>query len=248
MQTDRWLLPPAQPARVSIERLTGAVLALVAHALLLGWLLLPDWQQPLPIQPPQPLQVSFITAPPPAPTPVASPPVPPQPPVKSAPVKPVQAHPAPPKPKPTPRPALPQRPRLIAASSPAPSTVSAEAPADTPVQANDAPPAPAAAASAPPAPAPITPPSFHADYLDNPAPEYPPQSRSDGEQGKVLLRVFVDAAGHADRVEIRRSSGFSRLDEAARATVRRWRFVPAKQGGTAVAAWVVVPISFSLEG
>ena len=30
-------------------------------------------------------------------------------------------------------------------------------------------------------------------------------------------------------------------------TVKRWRFVPARQGDRAVAAWVLVPITFSLE-
>jgi hypothetical protein len=36
--------------------------------------------------------------------------------------------------------------------------------------------------------APATLPSLHADYLNNPAPAYPAQSRQLGEQGKVLLR------------------------------------------------------------
>jgi protein TonB len=37
-----------------------------------------------------------------------------------------------------------------------------------------------------------------------------------------------------------------RLDEAALVTVKKWRFVPARRGGEAVSAWVVVPIAFSL--
>lgn len=98
-----------------------------------------------------------------------------------------------------------------------------------------------------PQPPPVIPPRFDADYLDNPAPAYPPISRRMGEQGRVLLRVYVNADGRAAQVEIRESSGFERLDKAARTTVQHWRFVPAKQGDKGVAAWVLVPISFSLR-
>jgi protein TonB len=48
-------------------------------------------------------------------------------------------------------------------------------------------------------------------------------------------------------VEIRTSSGVERLDRAALDAVRRWRFVPARQGDTPVDAWVLVPIRFSLD-
>ena len=93
----------------------------------------------------------------------------------------------------------------------------------------------------------MIPPSFNANYLDNPPPAYPILSRRVGQQGKVLLRVFVNAGGTADKVEIRSSSGFDRLDEAALDAVRRWRFVPARQGDKPIAAWVLVPITFTLE-
>lgn len=88
---------------------------------------------------------------------------------------------------------------------------------------------------------------FDADYLLNPAPPYPPMSRRMGEEGRVVLRVRVSAAGTAEQVEIRTSSGSSRLDESARRTVRAWRFIPAKRGGIPVESWVLVPIHFRLE-
>jgi protein TonB len=69
-----------------------------------------------------------------------------------------------------------------------------------------------------------------------------------GQQGKVMLRVLVNSNGTTDKVEIRSSSGFDRLDDAALDAVRRWRFVPARQGDRPVAAWVLVPIIFALEG
>ncbi|MBT9522213.1 MAG: energy transducer TonB [Dechloromonas sp.] len=117
-------------------------------------------------------------------------------------------------------------------------------------------PAPAAVVAAPveAKPAPVAPPAepvsqarFDADYLKNPAPAYPPLSRRMGEEGKVVLRVSVNAQGSADSVEIRTSSGSQRLDESAQKTVRNWKFIPAKRGDSAVQSWVLVPIIFKLE-
>jgi protein TonB len=86
-----------------------------------------------------------------------------------------------------------------------------------------------------------------AAYLNNPKPEYPPVSRRLQETGKVLLRVHVDTSGVATDVEIRNSSGFARLDSAAVKAVWQWRFIPAKRGETAVAAWVLIPLKFELN-
>ena len=65
---------------------------------------------------------------------------------------------------------------------------------------------------------------------------------------KVVLRVLVSGAGTAGSVEIRTSSGFALLDTAALDAVKRWRFVPARQGDQPISAWVLVPITFTLEG
>jgi protein TonB len=89
--------------------------------------------------------------------------------------------------------------------------------------------------------------SFDAAYLNNPAPAYPLISRRQGESGKVLLLVQVTPHGTAAQVEIKQSCGFPRLDEAALEAVRKWHFVPARHGDVAVAASVVVPLSFKLN-
>ena len=110
------------------------------------------------------------------------------------------------------------------------------------------PPAPVAVAPvAPPAPAAVQLPSSDADYLQNPKPPYPPISKRLGEQGKVILRVMIGVDGQAQKAEIRQSSGFDRLDQAALATVLRWRYVPGKRGGVPEAMWFNVPINFVLE-
>ena len=94
---------------------------------------------------------------------------------------------------------------------------------------------------------PLVPPRFDVAYLNNPRPEYPRLARRMGEQGRVLLNVFVNAAGQAEKVEIRTSSGYASLDQAARNAVQKWKFVPARKGDQPIGAWVVVPISFVLE-
>ena len=103
-------------------------------------------------------------------------------------------------------------------------------------------------AAQPPSDVTITQEMLAAIYLRNPKPGYPNLSRRLREQGTVLLRVFVTVAGDPIKVELKSSSGFSRLDRAAHDAVQRWKFVPAKRGEQAVDAWVIVPIKFSLKG
>ena len=144
----------------------------------------------------------------------------------------------------------------------APAPILAEAPEAPAVAVPPAPPAPvplepaavaapapvlAAASPPPPAPVAVTPPRFNADYLNNPAPAYPPLARRMGEEGKVVLRVHVNERGLPSDVQVRTSSGSPRLDGTALETVKQWKFVPARRGDTPVDAWVLVPISFSLR-
>ncbi len=167
------------------------------------------------------LAVRMLEEPPPAPPKVEPPkPLPPK---------------APPKPALTPPPVL-----AAAPSAPAAPTAFAVPPQPEPVA---APPAPAPVA----APVPVVAARFDADYLQNPRPVYPAMSRRQGEEGKVVLRVRVSRDGLPLSVEVRQSSGFTRLDEAAKNAVERWRFVPARQGDEAIEASVLVPLNFTLS-
>ncbi len=94
----------------------------------------------------------------------------------------------------------------------------------------------------------ITPPTFNATYLRNPAPRYPLVARRRGEQGTVTLRVLVTRDGFPARVSVERTSGSGHLDSAALETVKTWRFIPARQGSEPIEAWVLVPVVFRLEG
>lgn len=141
------------------------------------------------------------------------------------------------------------RPTVIAAVTEAPTQFVAPPAPPAPLPPIEAPPAPVVAAPvvAPPAPALIVPPSFNADYLNNPPPAYPAASRRLREEGKVVMRVFVSEQGLPTQVQMRTPSGHALLDEAAMNTVKQWKFVPARRGDTPVGAWVLVPISFSLR-
>lgn len=156
----------------------------------------------------------------------------------------------------TPKPAADKPvPLLTSTAAPTSSTASAapttSTPAATPVAdgaAANPQPAASAAAGGDAGPAGrISPPRFDADYLKNPAPAYPRSSRERGEAGLVVLRVLVSRDGLPLVIDLQRSSGFERLDEAALAAVRHWQFLPARQGGEAISARVLVPISFNLR-
>jgi len=79
-------------------------------------------------------------------------------------------------------------------------------------------------------------------------PTYPPSARRAGEEGSVQLRILVDERGLPGDVQIVKSSGFARLDQAAIDAVRRWRFVAATNGSQTVVAWTQVAITFRLTG
>jgi protein TonB len=168
-------------------------------------------------------------------------------------VQPQPKPPAPPKPtpvkQPTPKATAPVKtmaPLPLAIADPTPSP---HAPTGVIAPAAPAPPVAAPVAEAPPAPAPVRVqlPSSDADYLQNPKPPYPSMSKRLGEQGKVVVRVLIEVDGKAQKAEIKQSSGFDRLDQAALNTVLRWRYVPGKHAGVAQTMWFNVPINFVLE-
>ncbi|MDI9779197.1 MULTISPECIES: energy transducer TonB [Pseudomonas] len=213
------------------DKLALGLLVLALHGAAAYWVS----QAPtptLPVVPPQipPMTIEFAA---PAPPVVEPPPPAPAPPVVEPPPPAIDELAAKPKPKPKPVP------KPVAKQPPKPQPKPVEAPPPAPVAA----PAP----PAPPAPAPVTPPSANAAYLKNPAPEYPQMALRRGWEGTVLLRVEVLPSGKPGQIQIQQSSGRDALDAAALAAVKRWSFVPAKQGDVAQAGWVSVPIDFKLR-
>lgn len=84
-------------------------------------------------------------------------------------------------------------------------------------------------------------------YLRNPAPRYPLKARQNGWEGTVLVEAAVDAHGYPTRVDIKNTSGYSVLDEAALKAVKAWVFEPARLGYMPVESSVQVPIRFDLK-
>jgi periplasmic protein TonB len=64
-------------------------------------------------------------------------------------------------------------------------------------------------------------------------PAYPTASQRAGEQGITQLDVCVGSNGRVTSVRVARSSGHTRLDEAAARWIRGERFTPAKINGAA---------------
>jgi protein TonB len=81
----------------------------------------------------------------------------------------------------------------------------------------------------------------------NEEPRWPRAAWLAGAEGRVVLRVVVEADGTASEVEVSTSSGRDDFDAAALAAVRRWRFSPARRYGNPVDYAVLVPIRFSLR-
>ncbi len=90
-------------------------------------------------------------------------------------------------------------------------------------------------------------PSTRLEYASAPAPSYPPEALARELEGTVMLRVLVDVDGSPLSVEIDRSSGHRKLDDAARRQVlRKWKFKPAIKDGQAIQVYGIVPVSFTL--
>ena len=157
----------------------------------------------------------------------------------------------PPPPRPIPKTPPPPAPIITAAPSPAPAVFVAPPPPEVPV-----PPAPPiAVVEAPPAPpAPPPPPAppkeipaSAIEYLVPPQPEYPRLSRRLNESGLVIVRVYVDEGGVPRSVQVAKSSGFARLDDAATAAAQKARFKPYTENGKPTAGWARIPFPFELE-
>jgi protein TonB len=82
------------------------------------------------------------------------------------------------------------------------------------------------------------------EYVRAAPPVYPRESQRRREYGTVILRVLVDALGRPAQVQVERSSGFDRLDDAARVAVEKFLFRPYEVNGVAQPAQVLIPIGF----
>jgi periplasmic protein TonB len=189
----------------------------------------------------------------PAPAPVAaaaviqSTPTPPTPPVTR--VKPKERNEPKPKPVPAPVPVAPDRSNQqvhtpTAAAEPAGPVAPAEptGPAGPVAQASGTP-QPGKAVMALNAPKNVS----HLDCRIV-TPDYPNRSKRSGETGTAYVRFVVGLTGQIENVELKKSSGFDRLDAAALDAMRASSCEPYLENGAPVRAAYTQPFNFALGG
>lgn len=161
-------------------------------------------------------------------------------------------------PPPPPPPAEPDKPLEIKVAQPQivvpPPIVQIATPVVNPVQTAPTPPPVQAAVVAPsPAPAPVRMAGpvdgvdLSTKMISATPPRYPLESRRKHEQGTVVLSVLLSLDGAVEAISVAQSSGFDRLDKAALAAVKAWRWSPTMRGGEAVRVKGLVKIPFMLS-
>ena len=174
------------------------------------------------------------------------PPPPPPPPPTPKPPPPAPPPPTPAYVPPAVTPAVVAQPNAIAAITTAPTPAPPAAPVAPPVTT----PGPALPAQAPapvaPAKAPVR---TSAGVSSTPCdkPDYPTASKRMEEEGTVSLRFLVGADGKVIQSEVAKSSGYKRLDEAARAGLAKCQFKPATVDGKPEQAWTTIQYVWRLE-
>jgi protein TonB len=138
----------------------------------------------------------------------------------------------------------PPRPAPVVNDTPSEAAISVPAPAPQPPQREE--PAAAAAPAAPAAPAQPRTINSGVEYIQPPDVKYPAVSKRMGEEGKSIIRVLINEKGRAERAEVQKSSGSSRLDDAARQAVMRALFKPYMEDGKPMPVFAIVPINFQL--
>jgi TonB family protein len=78
----------------------------------------------------------------------------------------------------------------------------------------------------------------------NAIPAYPQEARSAGRTGTVVLKVVILADGSVGKVEVMR--GEEPFVAAALATVKHWKYEPAKYKGQAITVYRIIQIPFKL--
>jgi periplasmic protein TonB len=224
------------------------------------------------IQPPKPMPPPVPVPPPPPPPPLAPVPIPKPatplpPPSAPAPAKQAVTKPEPTKAEPLKQAEPPAM--VVEASKP---TVAASASSPLPTEnmitaANSATTTSASAAvgsglaragaaagaglSASPAPVATKPvrvlPTTYGEDRENPKPPYPRMSVTMGEQGTVLVQVFIGADGLPKKAELGKSSGFERLDEAALQYVMRLTYKPGTIDGVPTTMPMGKSVTYKLD-
>jgi protein TonB len=83
--------------------------------------------------------------------------------------------------------------------------------------------------------------------IDCKKPDYPFASKRLEEEGTVALKIFIGTDGNVFKISVEKSSGFKRLDDAARTEAMRWRFKPATLDGKPIEHSFTTSFKFNLD-
>jgi protein TonB len=144
--------------------------------------------------------------------------------------------PPPPAPKPPP-PAPPPPPTAPVVTTPSPAAI--QLPAAPAVAAPVAPPAPAALA--------VRTSAVIQAGATCAKPDYPSASRRLEEEGTVTLKFLIGVDGRVMQAEVEKTSGFQRLDEAARNALSKCQFKPGTVDGKPEQSWASIKYTWRLE-
>ncbi|MBV8798333.1 MAG: energy transducer TonB [Alphaproteobacteria bacterium] len=75
---------------------------------------------------------------------------------------------------------------------------------------------------------------------------YPVTAQERGEEGTVVISVYVADNGKPQRFNIAKSSGFGDLDNAAIETAMNWHYLPATRNGSSASDWGDFQIVYKL--
>ena len=83
-------------------------------------------------------------------------------------------------------------------------------------------------------------------FLYQAIPAYPAQARRLGMEGRVVLKLLIDANGELVHIEVVESAGYG-FTEASIAAVKKSTYAPGVRNGVKVATRALLPISFRLQ-
>ncbi|KAA0894060.1 energy transducer TonB [Oryzomonas rubra] len=83
-------------------------------------------------------------------------------------------------------------------------------------------------------------------FIHREAPLYPLIARRLGKEGRVVVRLSLDAQGRLQGIDTVEANGFG-FAEAASAAIRKSSFAPAVKNGRGVSSQVLVPVRFVLH-
>jgi len=89
---------------------------------------------------------------------------------------------------------------------------------------------------------------FREDYviLKMVKPDYPPEAMERGEEGYVLIEVYVNDRGKVEDAWIRKARGVKSFEDSALEAIRQFEFRPIREMGKPTSFWISFLVRFEL--